>query len=450
MSAQITSFATPLKNAALPRWQRKALGEQQKSPTGDRFIPNRNCMDMSVSHFHLTNSLENAEVMDMISPTKLKYQQDLKAHLFEGTEQSKILAFKHKAPAPREGYQNSLKVLYTQNQEMKSYKTVRNISQNAVRILDAPELLDDYYLNLLDWSSDNLLAVGLGRSVYLWNPDSGSVSELLQLAENDAVCSVNWNKEGGYVAVGTNNGEVQLWDCEKEKKLRTLRSQTSRVGSIGWNEHILSTGSRNGSLHNSDVRISDHLVWSVDNAHTQEICGLKWNHDGTVLATGGNDNVVQLWEKRKSAPKATLNHVAAVKALAFCPWQSNLLATGGGSADRHIKFWNVSDGSCLNSVDTNSQVTSLIWSPDQKELVSTHGFPNHQVTLWKYPTMTKITELTGHTSRILNSTISPDGQHVATAGSDETIRIWKCFEPSAAKSKKFTNDSQLNPSKFIR
>ena len=41
----------------------------------------------------------------------------------------------------------------------------RYISQNPERILDAPELMDDFYLNLLDWNSDNVLAVALGQTV---------------------------------------------------------------------------------------------------------------------------------------------------------------------------------------------------------------------------------------------------------------------------------------------
>jgi len=50
-------------------------------------------------------------------------------------------------------------------------------------------------------------------------------------------------------------------------------------------------------------------------------------------------------------------HCAAVKALAWCPFQSNLLASGGGTADRCIKFWNTSTGALLNSIDTHSQVS---------------------------------------------------------------------------------------------
>lgn len=53
-------------------------------------------------------------------------------------------------------------------------------------------------------------------------------------------------------------------------------------------------------------------------------------------------------------------HAAAVKALAWCPFQSNLLASGGGTADRSIKFWNTHTGALLNSIDTGSQVC---WRP---------------------------------------------------------------------------------------
>ena len=48
-------------------------------------------------------------------------------------------------------------------------RVTRKISKIPFKVLDAPELQDDFYLNLLDWSSQNLLAVGLGTAVYLWS-----------------------------------------------------------------------------------------------------------------------------------------------------------------------------------------------------------------------------------------------------------------------------------------
>jgi len=83
-------------------------------------------------------------------------------------------------------------------------------------------------------------------------------------------------------------------------------------------------------------------------------------------------------------------HQAAVKALDWCPWQTNVLASGGGTADRTIRFWNCNNGQCINSVNANSQVCAILWSKTYRELVSAHGFANNQLTIWKYPSLTKV------------------------------------------------------------
>lgn len=91
-------------------------------------------------------------------------------------------------------------------------------------------------------------------------------------------------------------------------------------------------------------------------------------------------------------------------------------------------------GACLNSVDTGSQVCSLIWNKNERELLSSHGFTQNQLTLWKYPSMVKVAELTGHTSRVLFMAQSPDGCTVASAAGDETLRFWNVFgTPEVAK-----------------
>jgi hypothetical protein len=58
---------------------------------------------------------------------------------------------------------------------------------------------------------------------------------------------------------------------------------------------------------------------------------------------------------RRGRVRRLTAHTAAVKALAWCPFQSNLLASGGGTADRCIKFWNAHTGALVNSIDTHSQ-----------------------------------------------------------------------------------------------
>jgi cell division cycle protein 20 (cofactor of APC complex) len=181
------------------------------------------------------------------------------------------------------------------------------------------------------------------------------------------------------------------------------------------------------------VRTAD-LSQSLAQGHRQEVCGLQWSPDGKQLASGGNDNILNVWDQGRATPRLTLTqHCAAVKALAWCPFRQNLLASGGGTADRTIRFWNTSSGALRNTVDTKSQVCSIVWSKHEEELVSSHGFSHNQLTLWKYPSMVKMAELTGHTSRVLHLAQSPDGETVVSGAADETLRFWKVFGPVRAK-----------------
>ena len=69
------------------------------------------------------------------------------------------------------------------------------------------------------------------------------------------------------------------------------------------------------------------------------------------------------------------------------------------------------DTACVNA---GSQVCNLSWSKNVNEIVSTHGYSQNQIIVWKHPTMTKLATLTGHTLRVLYLAVSPDGQTIVT------------------------------------
>jgi hypothetical protein len=170
------------------------------------------------------------------------------------------------------------------------------------------------------------------------------------------------------------------------------------------------------------------------NTHSQQICGLSWSPDGGLFASGGNDNACYLFETKKiletPAASDTISAVnvrrgangesvytvspsrgpvhlippgrekhkwelnAAVKAMAFCPWQRGLLAIGGGSNDRCIHFYHTVSGACLATIDCAAQVTSLIWSTTKREIAATFGFaqPEHpyRIAVFSWPSCEQI------------------------------------------------------------
>lgn len=345
----------------------------------------------------------------------------------------------------------------------------RAIPTQAERVLDAPGFVDDYYLNNLAWSSRNILAVALGPSVYLWNGEDSSVKELLTLpdaadATSPYVSSVGWIRDGKSMAVGTADGTVQIWDVEKGRKLRTMiASLGSRVSSLDWNRHLLSTGSRNGSVLTHDVRIAKHLTCTHETVSKGEVCGLTWSLDGDRLASGSNDNFVHIWDFASpdrgqvaaACPTAVLEgHTSAVKALAWCPWKPDVLATGGGSQDKTIRLWDVTSGECLTSINTGSAVSSLLWSRHTEEIVAAHGYDRNHLSIWKSNSSARSLGLVGniekaHDSRILAMCPSPDGRTVATASGDESIKFWSIFPCSLTEEplKGKTSKSVLPPPK---
>ncbi len=80
-----------------------------------------------------------------------------------------------------------------------------------------------------------------------------------------------------------------------------------------------------------------------------------------------------------------------------------------------------------NSIDTGCQVCALAFSTNVSEIVSTHGYSDNHIAIWKYPSMQKIATLKGHTSRILYLAEAPDGESIVTGSGDETLRFWKVF-----------------------
>ena len=303
----------------------------------------------------------------------------------------------------------------------------RKINKVPFKVLDAPALQDDYYLNLIDWSTQNFLAVGLASSVYLWNSLNSKVTKLCDLGMNDTVTSVSWSLKGPNFALGTNSGEVHIWDINKMKRCKTLHGHSNRVGAISWNNNIFSTGSRDRTILHRDMRMNAPYYCKLE-GHKQEICGLKWSFDEQQLCSGGNDNKLLIWSPHSSQPVLKFNdHQAAVKAVAWSPHQHGLLASGGGTADRTIRFRNTLTGTTVNTVDVGSQVCNLMFSKTLNELVSTHGYSQHEINIWKYPKMKKISTLTGHTFRVLYLAMSPDGSTIVTGAGDETLRFWNVF-----------------------
>jgi cell division cycle protein 20 (cofactor of APC complex) len=87
----------------------------------------------------------------------------------------------------------------------------RKVCSDPEKILDAPNFVNDFYLNLIDWSSKGIVAVALGQAIYLWNGETGKVDQLSDVGyQGVIVTALSWAKNGKFLAVGLANGSIQV------------------------------------------------------------------------------------------------------------------------------------------------------------------------------------------------------------------------------------------------
>jgi WD40 repeat protein len=412
---------------------------------GDRFIPSRAKHDNDIANFKMTTP-----TITPTSPAKRLYSSTLSNNIFskQTDPTSRILSFNPSISCSPKRFINQ-STPYIQ----KTRRERRILPTTPIQILDCPDLSRDFYFNLLDWGSSNLLSVGLGKSIYVYDVAARSVTR--KFNKSETVTSLAFNQQNPpYLASGSESSQLQIWDVEHGLPVRSLDTHSGRICALAWNKSILTSGSKDTTIQHHDLRIRHHLV-GISTNHSGEICSLRWSPDHTKLASGSNDNQLLIWEDGSfENPLFTFtHHRAAVKGLAWCPWENATLASGGGSNDMSIKLWNVQLGSCVKSVLTSAQVTGLEWSNKNRELMSSEGFSVMQqdtkVNFWKWRNneISKVGHVSAHDKRILAMKIGEDDSKMVTLSEDESIKFWNIDKPQRVKCNKCTKTKE---STFLR
>lgn len=302
-------------------------------------------------------------------------------------------------------------------------------------MLDAPYVNNDFYLSLIDWSTDNVLAVGLGAEIYLYHHVKRTTAKLdyhlsypLSNMQAYTTC-LKWNPDKNILAIGQSDNTFGIWDVETNKLICHIKSHASQIHSMDWQtSNVITSGDHEGYIFNHDLRIEPKKV-SEFRFHYLDVCGLKWHRNKRWLASGSDDMNVVVWDDAMNNKpfRVFQEHVAAVKAINWCTWKSNMLATGSGKLDGTIKIWNLEKSESLKTIRTDCQVSSVLWLRDSKLLIGSY---EENISAWEYSRLEEAGNLGGshkHKERIL-SMVSSELDLVATIGADESIHVWDCFQ----------------------
>jgi hypothetical protein len=218
-------------------------------------------------------------------------------------------------------------------------------------------------------------------------------------AHTQQICGIAWSPDGAYLATGGNDNACLLFELSDIIPARELGVSTAclphqnchREGMSCPNSFSCFAANASRRLFNQRNLLSNLLpTWTTSRTRSlSSSLPSVLTHTGSVMS--GSDRTVFV---PSNCQKHRLIHSAAVKAIAFAPWQPSLLATGGGSNDRAIHFFHTPSGACLATINVYAQVTSLIWSKTRRELVATFGFaqPEHpfRIAVFSWPSCEQI------------------------------------------------------------
>ncbi|MEG4422335.1 serine/threonine-protein kinase [Microcoleus sp. LAD1_D5] len=175
-----------------------------------------------------------------------------------------------------------------------------------------------------------------------------------------------------------------------------------------------------GTIRIWNVR-TGRLVRTLNSVHSKKsVKTLAVSPDSSILASGGDDNNVILWDLKTGRRTRTIAaHTAAVNEIAFSRDGQTLAS---GSDDKTIRLWNVRTGSRLRTLSGHAGgVNTIALSRDGQTLAS--GSQDKTVRLWNLATGEVRRIITGHRGPVTAVAFSPNGQIVATASTDNTIRL---------------------------
>jgi len=241
------------------------------------------------------------------------------------------------------------------------------------------------------------------------------------------VYSMSLSPDGKTLATSGEDATIRLWDVQTGEQTAILRGHLAAILTVAFSPDGKLLASGGGSSYRSfdpTIRIWDITTLkelAVLNLHSKSVRKVVFSPDGKLLASGSEDKTAKIWNIAENKQIAELKgHIFDVKSLAFSP-DSKLLVTNGKTYGEQARIWDISSKAELAALENSSYATSFVFSPDAKVLI---GAYEKKIKFWEVSSGKEINSVQAGEKDIYSLALSPDAKTLATGGANQYIKLW--------------------------
>lgn len=244
---------------------------------------------------------------------------------------------------------------------------------------------------------------------------------------DDDVQCVAFSSDGRFLASGSSDETIRLWDLRSWSELARLQGHRGPVLDVSFSQAaenkrpLLASAGEDQTARLWDLRESTNLDTVLDNCDI--VRDLAFSPRGTILASASEDHHVRLWKIRRGHADSLADiqgSWAVTLSVAFSPVDS---IVAYGAKDDNVRLWNVRTGRFVTLPGQRGDALSVAFSANGAYLAA--GSSDGHVRIWNVHTRKLLEDLRAHTDKVRAVVFHPSDTLLATAGSDKRVHLWR-------------------------